>query len=620
MTTTQIRGIEVNGAKIENAQQFARQFSHAPDWYAGINRVACPSGSAPGEGKFLVQRADFEANWPETAVFDIVFQRHDGTSLVTTTLKNYVTLSAHAALRIKDGGPMVVKVVDVRYLLARKHINKTFNVSDDSNDWLAVLASLANDVPLAYGDALAFETVPTYTPSNLRYEGWSIIDAIADVAHRTSHTLIYNPITGKLQLKNMAGSQPIIANALHRNWEVPETTFASAIGVVAVNVDIADSELSEIVERTQGAAINTATAWASRKKTGTNQTAVDAEADALADTWFDWSDRKAARRVREFFGSLPIESGSQVGVVTWHVADNDLFTIVDEDAPPEPTTKRQPFRSSSKTMTNGSFNCCTCENSELHFSIAGTGITGEHVLNDMWPVKSVGGLLQKIILTSDDNPAVTRKIELPLIDCADIDCQVQDMTGEFVGTREIESIIFGNSKTCATFCDPLPAITYLEETFAVLPTVPWSTSLANSSVASNVMTMTAQDSIGADFGPSIASQVFHTKILFRVIPNVSLATAIWIAIEGRLFSFADDGTWSSDGFTGIGTAGATIEFLIADNVVTVDGTAAGVIAPGSISGCGAEVSFVLRTTDISAFNPTVGTDVGEIDVLEIGYR
>lgn len=268
---------------------------------------------------------------------------------------------------------------------------------------------------------------------------------------------------------------------------------------------------------------------------------------------------------------------------------------------------------------NGFFNCCICQNPELHVSIEGDGITWEHVRNDLWPVKSSGGLLHKIILTSDDDPAVTREIELPLVDCSEIDCHVQDMTGEFVGAREIESIIFGNSATCSVFCDPAPAISYLEETFAALPASPWSISLDESSVASNIMTFTAQDSFSATFQPAVATQVFHMLVRFRI-----LSDSMQISVKGIDYVFADDGSWSASSgvgsvVTGIGTPGATVELLIVDNVVTIDGSASKDLSVSTLSGsCGTSIA-VLFDTDVG-FPPVVGTDVAEIDVLEVGWR
>lgn len=103
-----------------------------------------------------------------------------------------------------------------------------------------------------------------------------------------------------------------------------------------------------------------------------------------------------------------------------------------------------------------------------------------------------------------------------------------------------------------------------------------------------------------------------------------LSDSMQISVKGIDYVFADDGSWSASSgvgsvVTGIGTPGATVELLIVDNVVTIDGSASKDLSVSTLSGsCGTSIA-VLFDTNVG-FPPVVGTDVAEIDVLEVGWR
>lgn len=349
MTMNKIKSVTVNGARVANAQQAARWFASPPDWMRGINRVSCGCGPEPGRGKFLIPRESFDANWPETDVFDIVIVRTDseGTDK-TLTLQNYVTVSAFAALRTPDS-PMVVEVADIRFTLAQATTNRSWNMDGATGDaWADVLSELKTDSTGTYADDMAFATTPTGPLSSLKYEGWRTIDAFQDLANRTNHVFFYDPIDGKLKFADMSGTQSglaaiLDAATLYRQYEIPTTEYALEVGKVDAIFNQFDGSPAYSVEVDNAA--NTSTnrrrAWGSTIYTGSNTSAVEDEADALAATWFDWSDRATARECNEYFGLLSVTCGEQVSLVTWYIEDGEAFTLVDKGAPPPPETMRQ---------------------------------------------------------------------------------------------------------------------------------------------------------------------------------------------------------------------------------------------------------------------------------------
>ncbi len=338
--------ITVNNSAVVNAQQFARQFDHTPSWLPTINQVCCESGPNYSIGQFFILRTDYDANWPETEPFTITIERTvDGTS-DTLTLAGYVTISASSATRSADS-PMIVIIADVRFLLGRCVTNRTWNLDDDTNTWNDVLDDLRSDAIAEYVIDLDFPDATTYDPSNLRYEGWRTIDAIADVAYRNRCSLVYDPDVASLKFVAMAGTQAGLADILdvaklHRTLDTATTLFCHDVGTVWVNYDSNGSGAARkkaVVNPDSAIPERIHSAWATRLTE--TEAEIDLEAAALAGTWFDWGSRRTARVVNEYFGALSAFPGSEISQTIWKIVDGEVFTTIDIDAPSAPITNRQ---------------------------------------------------------------------------------------------------------------------------------------------------------------------------------------------------------------------------------------------------------------------------------------
>lgn len=180
-------------------------------------------------------------------------------------------------------------------------------------------------------------------------------------------------------------------------------------------------------------------------------------ATEIANLYFDSFIQQEAELNAIYFGVVPFEHSPNChDIRIFHdLSDNTIKTMVMSVDPSEINTVLVSSTTTSGTgvvdedIVNGDYACCTCEYPLLFVSIGGDGITWEQVLvKNRWPYKSANDLIQKIILTSDDDPAEQREVELAGIDCDGVECQTVDMSGEYVGTREIGIIKFGNSASC----------------------------------------------------------------------------------------------------------------------------------------------------------------------------
>lgn len=351
MSTVTIN-VTVNGCRIVNAQKYAEQFSTAPQWLSGINQLSLECGPLPSYGRFLVRRSDYDDVFPTDEPFAIVFTRKvknaEGAVTTTTlTATGYYLVSAHSAARMIDS-PMIVTVADARHVCRQAVTNRIWNLGTASDKtWANVLADLKADLPTGYASTLAYATSPTGKPYNLIFNGRLSVEALQELASRTRHCLAYDPIAGKLTLANMAGTQTGLAAILaaarvYRTWDPADTTEADEIGVVTTVFHRSSSNY----ERYEKAIVHPSSASANERlafgttlaRPGANDTDTDAEAQRLADTWFDWADRKIARVTKQYVGLHAATCGSQVSRVVWLVENDDLHTIIDQGAPPEPGT------------------------------------------------------------------------------------------------------------------------------------------------------------------------------------------------------------------------------------------------------------------------------------------
>lgn len=352
--------LTINGCRVENAQHLADQYESTPPWMYGINQVSNPAGTMPGMGRFLINRQDYDNDFPE-GPFDITLQRMGGSETETTTLSSYVTVSASAASR-SFGSPMIVEIADARLLLRKAITSRSWNLDGDtSSTWGDVLNDLKTDLP-GFDANLNIIGLPSFRPSNLRYEGWRTVDALADVGYRLGQVLTYNQRTGSLQFSRMTGEQSsdqatIDEAKLHRNFELPPTPTASEIGSVSVMFDAVDSgpsgqtEISNPQSTSQQSQVAWATILGQGGPTYDNQSSIDDEAQSLADTWFDYTSRNSQRTLNEYFGALDVVCGSAIGSITWRVYDAEFYTTIDTSVSEPPVTKRQPLRSGGAGST-----------------------------------------------------------------------------------------------------------------------------------------------------------------------------------------------------------------------------------------------------------------------------
>lgn len=350
-----IKSIKVNNCRVVNAQHLAESLRMMPDWMNGINSLNCAAGPMPSTGKFLVRLEDFENEFPISTPFDIEIIRNANGVDDTVTFKGYVMTSAYAALRANARSPMVVEVADARHILRRRITNRVWNISNSAASWYNVLSDLVSDFNSTYTGTLALGTVPTLKPYALRYEGVSTLDALQDMASRTGYCVVYDPFAGKLKLERMAGTQTgltalLDAATLFRRFEIPDLDATEQVGIVVVIFDASNSDQSgERIITFPGAGTLRKLAFGMRYANGGAD--LQTEAQGLADIWQEWSNRRIDRECNEYFSVLEVYPGKEVSAVRWRVDGGELFTMVDIDAPPEPTTWRR--RPTSATASSG---------------------------------------------------------------------------------------------------------------------------------------------------------------------------------------------------------------------------------------------------------------------------
>ncbi len=350
-----IKTLLVNGARVENAESLAEQVGETPDWLGGINRVTLPAGPDPGFGKFLIHRPDYDTKWPESTPFDIEIERmpdDDDPEPETLTLKGYVTVSAHAALRRPDS-PMIVTVADIRYLFAEAITNRNWNAVSWQHFATGVIAALKEDLPLpGYDTLLSLGSFYHAVGAKLRFEGMRTLDVLAEVGSRNRQFLTYNPKFPSLDFIKIKGTQSGLSETLasaklYRPYELVDTGHAEGIGKVTVLFYFIDTDLSATSISRDNPANPTGrgeVAWGvylAGSPQYNEQQIREIEADWLSNAWFDWSERRISRRVDEYIGVLDVLPGEEVSAVSWYVSNGELFTSIDRGAPPPPRTLPQ---------------------------------------------------------------------------------------------------------------------------------------------------------------------------------------------------------------------------------------------------------------------------------------
>ena len=334
ITRSQVARFTVNGCKVVDAEAMISQFGSTPAWMFGVNSVMNPSGPAPGRGRFLLDRADYDANFPETAPYSIRATRASS-STTSIELRGYVTVRAYAALN-KPGSPMVVEVADIRHLAMQ-----SFARQDFTGETRQEIVDTIKPMVAPYGDNLTLPEIASES-ENLLLDGMAAINALWEIGTRTGYFLLFDPFTGLLKFEDHSERQDserakISGATVNRRWQIP-SLMADNIGNVAVYFE---GEPLESVDVSIGGGQVEAKHWGTRDA-GATEESRDAEAQSMRGIWQEWVRQKTADRLSlELLGIVAIETGARFSCVTWSLRGNEIFTGVEIGHHPAPFLPRQ---------------------------------------------------------------------------------------------------------------------------------------------------------------------------------------------------------------------------------------------------------------------------------------
>ncbi len=334
----------VNQSRVVNVDQSVQQLQQIPDWYETANQLLLRDGPEASFGQFCIDCRDYQTYFPEQSSFDIDMESTIKNKFYGIKLRGYYTVTSQQVFR-STAPSYLVTVADARYYLRHRQTNRTWNVgSETSRTWSDVLYDLQEDLGFEYTAGIWFINMPPGQPCNLKYEGWRTLDALQDIASRTGHMLLYDPFDATLRFAEMIGSQPevedLVQNGLyHRVYDPTDTDAADGFDSARVNYDFVNGKPSGSNDPTGEKSEN---AWATclADCNGVGE-ALQNEIDLLTEVWQNYSYRLANRDAVEFIGPEEVKPGSEVAAVHWQIKDNEIFTVVDIDAPTRPDTKRQ---------------------------------------------------------------------------------------------------------------------------------------------------------------------------------------------------------------------------------------------------------------------------------------
>lgn len=356
--------LTVNDVAVLNAEQACRNAGVTPDWLATVNQVNLTIGKEPDTFQFLVSCKDaWKFDAMSSNLFDIDMQR-TGTEKGKPKTDNlffqgYLTVSTQEAFNVKHS-PVLVTVADARYLLKNVAVNKVFNYQlykcsteytrKDVINFLAQLTPIpgliSNDLPRPGIDESLY-------PWNLKYEGVDLMTALNDFAIRTGHCLGYDPFIKQVKFYTPdAGldSQYDYLSAtegriVHRNFQRASTPGVQ-VDSLKLNYDLLAGTTSDFIEEqlnNDGTPGTSAVGWATAMRDCDTESIkrIEEEAKALAATWEGYNHRIRSPKTLEYFGALEFACGEAVASICWHINGPEVFTLVTEDAFPEPITTRQ---------------------------------------------------------------------------------------------------------------------------------------------------------------------------------------------------------------------------------------------------------------------------------------
>tara|TARA_R110002167_G_scaffold44383_1_gene133559 strand:- start:10259 stop:13018 length:2760 start_codon:yes stop_codon:yes gene_type:complete len=356
--------LKVNDVAVLNAAQACRNANASPPWLDTVNQVKLSIGKEADQFQFLVSCKDawkFESM--SDHLFDIEMQRtgtEKGKPKTDDLLfQGYLTISTQEAFRVK-GSPVLVTVADARFLLKNVAVNKVFNYQlykcsteytrKDVINFLAQLTPIpgliSNDLPRPGIDEGLY-------PWNLKYEGVDLMTALNDFAIRTGHCLGYDPFIKQVKFYSANSTSDFqydyltatLNRTIHRDFQRTITPGAQ-VSSLKMNYDHLAGTTSDFIEEqlnNDGSPGTSVVGWATAMRDCDSESIkrIQEEARALANTWSSYSNRIRRPKTLEYFGALEFACGEAVASIAWHIDGPEIFTLVTEDAFPEPITKRQ---------------------------------------------------------------------------------------------------------------------------------------------------------------------------------------------------------------------------------------------------------------------------------------
>ncbi len=344
MTQQQISTrIKVAGAPVVSANSVA---GHIPAHLADkINSIRACTGRNPNMGWFLLF-ADDSLELDRGAPVSIEWVRSiDNADPEAVTFSGFHIVDAHKVLPNHVDSPLVVTVADARQ--RRIGVNARYTESS----WQDILNDICAVIP---GTPTLTLVAPPLAPDTVIYEGVDAWDAIVDVCSRTGHVLFQDPLTGQFKLAKLSEEQSIesVLNEA-RLWdqEVPTTPDRESIGRVSTLFRAAppfddmhgSAPQVDTIDNPSGG-VGHPMVWGygvpeddDPPNPPLNQEALTAEATAIANTWFAWSEKQATRAKFLAMNFLQLSLGSSVSQITWMVKAGNTLTevVIGEHSPPK---------------------------------------------------------------------------------------------------------------------------------------------------------------------------------------------------------------------------------------------------------------------------------------------
>lgn len=206
--------------------------NNTPQEFWGLaNSYACPRGFEPGDGWFLLTRAQAAAV-VKTAAVSCAFT--DGTKTATVSLYWDTAYSISKTVAGVASSAYFVRMKDVRAILQMTCLNIRYNVrkphwdgaSSDSDlyfsetlngssewTWATLVSDVWDELPSVAGAAPSLPFTPEGTPMDLEFIGVSAWTALEQVLDQINCTVALDPIAGTFTIVQIGDTQSGLAAA-----------------------------------------------------------------------------------------------------------------------------------------------------------------------------------------------------------------------------------------------------------------------------------------------------------------------------------------------------------------------------------------------------------------------